>query len=295
MSFLVARPPCGRFWSLSLLLSDTAQIGESYILPCLGKTQFLPVCQHIINNSILLDSQNGHFINSRSTAWRVSNSRSWWDGLRIDVHRGPWLCGQRMLKSSLRVTSTVLHPTQGQMCSKREPFLNVLRLAKAQVCYEWGGWRKRWRMQAKLGCQHQGTRQRKEPQNPLHAKKCMCCPREHQWLFGIKKKEAELTSQMKQGLHLCAVKKSSLNSIIMPHRPPSPQDPRRSRSLKEKRRHPGLKPPLPAKPLSLICSSRGCGGGKKWRWDQIWDWNYKLKEFLLLYVTRKLWICQKCC
>lgn len=27
VSFLVARPPCGRFWSLSLLLSDTAQIG----------------------------------------------------------------------------------------------------------------------------------------------------------------------------------------------------------------------------------------------------------------------------
>ena len=158
------------------------------ILPCLGKTQFFPVYQHIINNSILLDSQNGHFINSRYTAWRVSNSRSWWDGLGNDVHRGPWLFGQRMLKSSLHVTSTVLHPTQGQMCSKREPFLNVLRLAKAQVCYEWGGWRERWRMQAKVGCRHQGTRQRKDSQNPLHAKKCMCCPREHQWLVGIKKK-----------------------------------------------------------------------------------------------------------
>ena len=74
VSFPVAGPPCGRFWSLSLLLSDTAQIGESYIPPCLGKSRVLPEYQHIVNNSILLGFQSGHFINSRSTAFRVSKA-----------------------------------------------------------------------------------------------------------------------------------------------------------------------------------------------------------------------------
>ena len=99
---------------------------------------------------------------------------------------------------------------RGQVCAKRELFLNALRLAKAQVCCQWCGWRERWRMQAKVGCWHQGTRQRKDPQTPFHAKKGMCCPREHQWLVGIKKRGRENKQEGTGTTSVCSYKKFSL-------------------------------------------------------------------------------------
>ena len=67
------------------------------------RPRFCWLCQNS-NNRILFDSQNHHPNKSRSTAWRVSNDTCWWDGLRVDIHKGPWLCGQRMLKFSLHDT-----------------------------------------------------------------------------------------------------------------------------------------------------------------------------------------------